>query len=256
MSTKMQELTAEIRTEIGKNKLAAVRKADFIPAILYGKGRESIPIKVKYNDLKKVLSTEAGLNVIINLKIAGAKKTEEQAAITKDIEHNVVTDQILHVDFQALELKEKIQTTVPVNLVGSALGEKSGGIIVTVLRDIKVECLPLDIPAHFVLEISGLELNKSLHVSDILVDAKKIKILSPQDEVVVSCILPKEEVEEVAPTAEVAQPEVIGKAKEEEEGAAAAAAEAPPAEAAKSKEKAEPAKPEKGAKEAPEKGKT
>lgn len=260
MVTKMQDLSAEVRAEIGTNKLPAIRKNGYIPAVFYGRGQKSLSLKVKEKDLKNVYGTEAGTHVIINLKITGAEKPLEQPAITQELTHDVLTDQIIHIDFRALELKEKLQTTVPINLVGEAAGIKSGGIIITVLREVKIECLPLEIPAYLEMDISGLELSKSFHISDLKVDQKKIKILTPLEEVAVSCILPKEEVEEVAPTVEITQPEIIGKGKKEEEVAEEGAAEAKPAEKVELVKSEKPAKTEKAAKtekpatkEAPEK---
>jgi large subunit ribosomal protein L25 len=250
MSRKMLDLEAFVRQETGKNKLPAVRNAGFVPGILYGKGRPSIPLKINLKELKKAFSTEAGLNVILNLKISGGKGTEEHPAKAQEVTHHIISDEVLHVDFHAIELKEKLQTSVPVHIVGTSPGIKDGGIVVSILREVKVECLPLDIPSHIDLDITILALNKSLHVSDIQVDAGKIKILNPAEDVVVSCMVPKEEVveETAAAVTEAAQPEVITKGKKEEEGvegAAEAGAEAKtdkPAAAASPEKKAEPKK--------------
>jgi large subunit ribosomal protein L25 len=250
MATKMQDLQAELRQEIGTRRVKVVRRGGYVPAVLYSKNRKTASLKIKYKDLEKVLSTEAGINVIINLKITGGKKTEEQPAITCDLDKDVLTDQIIHIDFHGLELKEKLQTGVPVTFVGEAPGVKLGGILVTVLRDIRVECLPLDIPSHFELDISNLSLHKSLHISDIKVEEKKIKILNSAEEVVVSCIPPKEEVEEVV-APEGVQPEVIGKEKEEGEEEVVAEGKAEPAAKEKPEKPEKPEKSEKATKETP-----
>ncbi len=236
-------LVAEKRVETNKSLIRRLRHGGAVPGVVYHKGDKSVSIQVTGKSLLQVLRTEAGRNVLIDLKIKNEKPEKPRTVVVKALQHDPVKGEILHVDFHQISLTEKIMVNVPIIEKGEAPGVKNdGGILETPLRELHIECLPTDIPEHIELDISGLKLNDSIHVRDLKLPAA-LKVLNDPEMVIVQVKLPT--VEEAAPAAaeEAKEPEVITeKKKEEDETAPAAGGEA-------KKEKAEkPEKPEAGKK--------
>jgi large subunit ribosomal protein L25 len=218
-------LEAEIREKTGKGSSGRLRRRGYIPAILYGGKEKPQPLIVNTKDLEKALSTEAGENVIISLKVGDKTRT----VIVKDMQADPVKGNLLHVDLYQISLRERLKASVPIEVRGEAPGVKEGGILQHRLREIEVECLPTEIPEFISIDVSGLLIGDSLHVRDLRVTGD-IKILADGEEAVVSIVPPT--VEEVAPpTPEevAAEPEVIGEEKE-----------VPPEEAEEAKKKPAP----------------
>src|SRR3989338_1754993 len=210
------ELEAQLRKELGK-KVNKIRKGGFIPAVVYGKKLEGLPIAILSKTFKKVISTEAGLNALITLKIAEDKKSKTFAVITHAIQRNPLTDEIIHIDFRQIIMTEEIKTKVPVELIGEPVGLKEGGVLIAGLREIEVKCLPADIPDKFEIDVSALKINESRHVSD-LAKIAKVEILTPPTEMIANVSPPtKEEVEAPPPPTpeEIAAAEAAPKVEEE-----------------------------------------
>jgi len=242
-------LEAEIREKTGTGSSGRLRRTGYIPAILYGGKEAPQSLIVNIKDLKKALSTEAGENVIISLKVGDKTRT----VIIKDLQTDPVKGDLLHVDLYQISLKEKLKASVPIEVRGEAPGVKEGGILQHRLREIEVECLPTEIPEFIPVDVSGLSIGDSLHVKDLRVTGD-LKILADGEESVISVVPPT--VEEVAPpTPEevAAEPEVIGEEKEAVPGEAEEEAKKtpapPPKEAAEAKPPAKDGKkPEKAPK--------
>ena len=203
-------LEAEIREKVGKGSSGRLRRTGYIPAVLYGEKEEPQPLIVNTKDLEKALSTEAGENVIISLKVGDRART----VIVKELQTDPVRGDLLHVDLCQISLREKLKAAVPIEVRGEAPGVKEGGILQHRLREIEVECLPTEIPESIPVDVGGLGIGDSLHIKDLKVTGD-IKILVDKEETVVSIVPPT--VEEVAPpTPEevVTEPEVIGEEKE------------------------------------------
>ncbi len=210
------ELRAEIRDEIGKEAAGRLRQQGLIPAVVYGAAAKTINIKVGTRDFEKALHTSAGENVLINLKLTGAGRKVEQTVIVKEVQYDPVKGGIYHVDFNHISLKEAIKVKVPVVTKGEPSGVKEGGSLEQILWEVEVECLPTQIPEKVEVDISNLQIGDAVHVRD-LGFPEGVEVLNPPEDVVVHIVLPKVEVEEVIPAAEeAAEPEVIGKKKEEE----------------------------------------
>lgn len=200
------ELEAKPREVIGK-KIKSLRRQGLIPAVVYGKKLKSLALAIETkNFIKQILKSSAGRNAIVTLKIVGGK-TKDIAVLTQEVQINPLTDEILHVDFRHIVMDEAIRTRVRVELTGIPLGVKeTGGVLVHGLREIEVECLPGNIPDKFLIDVSALNINDSLHVSD-LAKTAKVKILTTLTEMIANCSPPtKEEVvaAEVPTPAEVA----------------------------------------------------
>lgn len=228
-------LSAEKREQTNKSIMRGVRLAGGVPGVVYHKGDKSVSIQVNGKSLFQVLHTDAGRNVLIDLKIKNEKPEKPRTVVVKELQHDPVRGDILHVDFHQISLTERITVNVPIVEQGEAPGVKNeGGILESPLRELHIECLPTDIPEHVEVDISELKLNQSIHVRDLKLPAA-LKVLNDPDMVIVQVKLVV--VEEAAPLVEEAkEPEVITEKKKEE--GEEAAKEAKPEKA----EKAEPKK--------------
>jgi large subunit ribosomal protein L25 len=207
---------AELRDQFGKNAARRVRRSGLIPAILYGNHQEVLPVTVSPRELSTILHSGTGHNTIFTLDVQDRETTP---VMIKDWTHEPIKGSLLHVDLVRIAMDKSLQVNVPIVAVGEAMGVKvQGGIFEFVLREVEVECLPVDIPENITINIAHLEIGSNLRVSDLLVNPK-VKILSDSDLVVAHVISPKaEKVEEVAAEPAVAEPEVIKKGKVAEEG--------------------------------------
>jgi large subunit ribosomal protein L25 len=234
------DLQGELRTEAGKQVAKRLRRAQRIPAVVYG-GRQG-PVTVAVNPQELLAALETGENTLINLSLTGGAAPQTSLVILKELQRDPVKGRPLHADFQAITMEQKIRVDVPLVLQGEPVGVKDkGGILEHTLRQLSVECLPINIPEKIVVDVSGLDIGNALHVSDVQV-AEGIRILDDGARVVASVSAPAAE-EVVAPTEEApAEPEVVGKKEKEEPEAAGdakakAAAEAKPKAGAEAKPK-------------------
>ncbi len=213
-------LKAEKRTEIGKGGARSLRRSDILPAILYSKGK-STPIKVQKREVTKVMTSGGGEHSLITLEIIddkGAKK--DHWVLVKDYQADPVKKELLHVDFIEISLKKKIRTVASVIVTRDPVGVKNGGIMQQQLREVEIECLPMQIPEGIEVDAFSVDIGQTLHVSD-LVPPEGVKILTDPHEAILSVSAPKveEAVPEEAAEEEAAEPEVIKtKGKEEEAG--------------------------------------
>ncbi|MBI3998976.1 MAG: 50S ribosomal protein L25, partial [Candidatus Omnitrophica bacterium] len=207
-------LKANQRNGVGKQEVKKIRSQKRIPAVVYGHGIKPTALDVGVDDFLRAIHTKAGENVIIQLSVAGSKGFEKTVVI-KEVQHHPVTEAVVHIDFNAISLTEKIKVKVPLHVKGEAPGTKEGGILDVVHHEIEVECLPTHIPERLDADISDLKIGDSIHIRELEFPSGVTPQLS-EDEVVVAIHAPK--VEEVAqPEEALNEPEVIGK-KEKAEG--------------------------------------
>lgn len=202
------ELKANKREEKRK-KNKGIRKQGLIPAVVYGRKYKSTPVSIDMREFKKkVLLSDAGLNLIFTLKIDKDKIPVK----TQSVQKNPLTDEILHLDFVNVIMDEAIKTKVPVELIGLPIGVKEGGgVLVHGLREIEIKCLPGDIPDKFEIDVSALEIGHSFHVSDLKI-SKKVEILGSLTEMIANVSPPTKEEEVAAP---VPTPEEVAAAEAE-----------------------------------------
>jgi len=215
------DLKGEVRTAVGKAGAKRLRRARQIPGIVYGGPQGSIPVVVNPQELLSALG--AGENVLINLCLGRSDGTETHMVILKELQMDPVKGRPLHADFLEVSMERKIRVEVPLLLIGESVGVKSkGGILEQPLRQLFVECLPLNIPDRIAVDVSGLDIGDALHVRDITV-GEGVRILEDAGRVVASVVAPA--AEEVAVPAEEkpAEPELVGK-KEKAEAEAEAEA--------------------------------
>lgn len=170
---------------------------------------EAKPVIVNPQDLANKFSS----NIIFDLEIAGEDKL---TAMIKEVKKDPITGVIEHIDFLHITMDEKIVVTVPLVLVGDAPGVKAGGVLQQLLREIEVQCLPLDIPENIEVDISGLEIGSSISVSDIET-GDKLEVVTAPEEVIATVTVPADITEEETGEGEEesAEPEVIGEEAEE-----------------------------------------
>jgi large subunit ribosomal protein L25 len=204
-------------------KIDNLRKAGEIPAVFYGMGKKNTPIAISTVEFKKIWR-EAGESSAISIK------TPEGAVdvLIHEVQVDPVTDEPIHVDFLAIDMKKKIRVEVPLVFEGVSNAVKSGiGNLVKVLHEVEIEALPADLPHDLVVDISSLEgLENQVFVSDIKLPASVVLITAPT-EVVASIVAQVEEKEEVVVPVDLSAIEVEKKGKKEEEGAEPAAEAAP-----------------------------
>jgi len=218
------QLQGQVRDRRGKGPARESRRQGKVPAVIYGKGEETLPISVDLKELVTVMKGHAGSNVIIDLKVMGQEATERKALI-RALQRDPLSGQITHIDLQHISMTQLITVEVPVHVTGIAIGVKDfGGILEFVMRSVSVECLPTNIPDAITVDITRLGIHDSIHVADL--ELENAKILHEPSQVIVTVVPPTVEKAPVAAeegAAAVAEPEVIGKKKEEgEEGAAEA----------------------------------
>jgi len=216
-------VSAESRTDRGKNAARRLRVKGLIPAIVYGGKGDAMSVAVDPKVLLRVLRSETGRNTILKLDLGSEGKT---SAILKQWQLDPVKESFLHADFYRIAMDVALRVKVPVAVKGEARGVKTdGGILELIMRFIEVECLPGDIPERIEIDVTDLGINDSLRISNVPVTTQ-IKIMEDADQVVVHVIAVKEEAAPVAgaaPAAEgeapagAAEPEVLKKGKKEEE---------------------------------------
>ena len=214
------ELAAEFRDAEGKGASRRLRRANKVPAILYGGHREPRALALDHTKLMLMLENERFYSTIINLRVGDVT----QAAVLKDVQRHPAKNAVLHVDLQRVLENEKIRIAIPLHFKGEAAapGVKKGGLVSHLRNEVEVTCLPKDLPEFIDVDLSGLDMNQMLYLADLKVpEGVEIPELSHgRNSPVVSIHHARaEEVE--APTAEAAA------------GAAAPAAAAPAAAAAK-----------------------
>jgi large subunit ribosomal protein L25 len=206
--------------KFNKNAARRVRVSGQIPAVVYGAGLDPVAVAVDPRVITKILHSDSGHNTIFDLDVTGAAGTK---AMIVDWQYEPIKGKLLHIDLKRVAMDKTMRVAVPIQLVGIPTGVKNqGGILEHVMREVEVECLPGDIPGHLDVDVTGLELNGYIHVSD-LPHTGKLKFLAEDSATVAHVTLIKEQVEPEAAAAPVAEPEVAKKGKGDEAAAAPAA---------------------------------
>jgi large subunit ribosomal protein L25 len=225
-------LSAQKRDKMTKGGIRKLRLSGKVPAVLYGKKQEPVMLVVDVKDLERAVSTHAGLNALIDLKIDGG---ETATVLVRDYQAHPIDRDFTHVDFRAIDVTEKIVVEVPIELVGESIGVKEGGVLEQLLRKIEVRCLPTKIPERFTVNVENLKIGDSIHTGGLTLP-EGVEFLKVVDYTIVTIVPPtKEEVPVPAPEA------VEAAAAAAAEGAAAPAEGAAPAPEAAAGEKAKAA---------------
>lgn len=159
------ELNVVSRDIAGKGGSRALRRKGLAPAVVYGKGVEPCMVIVEPKALKQAIATEAGWNTLITLN--GEGPFSGKTVILKDMQLDALRGDIVHVDFQAVDMKKEVHTMVPVHPIGKSVGEKAGGNLQTIRHELEVICLPDHIPAAIEVDVTNLDIGDVLHIQDI-----------------------------------------------------------------------------------------
>jgi large subunit ribosomal protein L25 len=220
-------LEVKERERSGSRDSRRLRRAGMIPGVLYGQGHRPHAICVPERELRRVLTGSAGLHAILDVVLEGQKSTH--SSILKDYQVDPIRGKIDHFDLLEVRLDQPIQTSVVVELVGESVGAKAGGVLSQVVREVRVEALPLEVPERIELDVTSMEIGDSLRLSD-LPAPEGVTLLDDPEIVLATVTVPTkvEEPEEVVEEGEeVEEGEVPeGEAVPEAEGGGEAPAEA------------------------------
>ncbi len=207
-------LSLNVETRDTSVNLADLRKKGTVPAVFYGKKEKSTPIAIKLSDFLKVWK-KAGESSVVVLKQTNG---EELEALIHDVDLDPVTETPRHADFYVFEKGHKIEVDIPIEFIGVAPAIKDlGGTLVKVLRELKVEAMPKDLPREIVVDISSLATFENQIIAKDIKLPEGVNLVSGFDEVVALVAEAKEEVEEVSAPVDLSAIEVEKKGKKEEE---------------------------------------
>jgi large subunit ribosomal protein L25 len=223
------ELVTAVTREGKFNKNAArrVRVAGKIPAVIYGAKEPSIAIELDPKQILRILHSDSGHNTIFDVDVKGSARVK---AMIVDWQYEPIKGSLLHIDLKRIAMDKAMVVEVPIHLEGIPIGVKAeGGLLDQVLREVEIECLPGDIPAHIALDVTGMKLHDVVRVSD-LPHGGKFKFITDEDATVAHVTVIKEEVvaepDAVAAAVAPAEPEVVKKGKQDAEEAGGDAAKA------------------------------
>lgn len=185
------------RATTGKNESRRLRASGYIPAVVYGGGREPVSVQVDPRPVEAIIDSPTGLNSLIHLKVGG--QALKRMVMIRDVQRHPATEMIEHADFVRVDMDKTTQVSVPVELVGVASGVKDeGGLIDFINRSVVIEVLPANIPTHFAVNIEALMIGQHLEAKDIELP-EGVTLISPPTATIVNCIgkAAEEEVEVV-----------------------------------------------------------
>lgn len=216
-------LSAQLRTGSGKGAARAMRRAGFVPGIIYGHGEETRACKVDAKELERLVTSVAFESTIIDLKIDDGDIPQ---VLIREIQIHPYRSELLHVDFLAIRKGEKVKLSVPVQITGVAPGVKEGGIMEHLRHEVEIRTIPSKIPDLLELDSSEMGIGDQLTVADIVV-SDDVEILTDLSAAIAQVVPPtvhkveEEEVEEVEGEVEegAEEPELVGRGKAEEETA-------------------------------------
>lgn len=209
-------LTATPRADSGTGNARKLRQSGRIPAIIYGHSREPQSLALDTRELERLLDRVSAASTVIDLSIDG----RTARTLIREIQRHPFKKQILHVDFQELVAGEKVTVDIPIVLVGTPEGVRAGGILDQVMHQLTIRVDPSNIPNHVDVDVNGLTIGHSFHVSDLNVP-EGVEVLDDEDATVATVSAPRTEtpVAGVPVVEAAAEPELIRKPKEgEEEG--------------------------------------
>jgi large subunit ribosomal protein L25 len=199
------EIQVEPRETKSKGAAKRVRRLGKIPGIFYGPKAETVPFQINSKDFVARVAGIEGSH-LIRIK-SDTTSLADRVALVKEMQFHPVSGQILHVDFYEVDLKAKIRVKVPLHFTGKAVGVVRGGILQPIVREVEVECLPLDIPEYLDIEVSSLDIGHSLQITDLPIP-EGVTAIYEDSFPVVSVVPPtveKEAVAEAAPVVEGAE---------------------------------------------------
>lgn len=209
------ELNARAREATGKGHNRKLRSSGRVPAVLYGHGDATRSVSVDAHELERLFAQIHVENTIIDIAVDGAPVK----ALVREVQRDAVRNDVLHVDFYLIHAGERVTVEIPLRITGAAPGVRVGGLLQQSLDSLEIRCLPDRIPDTIEVDISGLEIGDSVHVADLALP-DGVEVLVDAERTVCSVVPPtvSAEAAEAAAEPSEAEPEVIGRGREEEEG--------------------------------------
>jgi large subunit ribosomal protein L25 len=210
-------LAATPRSTVGKGHARKLRQTGEVPAVIYGHSREPQSLAINTRDVEKLLAQIAGTSTVVELTIEG----KLLRTLIREIQRHPFKRQVLHVDFQELVAGEKVTLSVPIRFHGTAAGvREGGGILEEVLHQVHLRVDPMSIPDHIDVDVSPLTIGHSIHIRELTLP-EGAEVMDDEDATVCLVSAPRAVVEDAAAapdaTAAVGEPELIRKAKADEE---------------------------------------
>ena len=204
----MDTLTIEAtyRADLSKRRTKQLRRDGYATGSVFGRNAEPVSIEVNIDDLvRQIKESDAGTMSLIDMKIKGAPNKSDGIVIIKEFYKDPLTRKLLDLQFQRVNLKEKIRVAVPIEMIGDAPGTKEGGMLEQSIDELEISCLPGEIPSRIEVDVSELEIGNLIRVEDLKIEGD-IDILMDPNAVVANCRPPhvveeevvEEEVEELA----------------------------------------------------------
>lgn len=238
MAAERVKLSVQARERTGSRESRRLRREGLIPGVLYGRGKAPHVICVPERELRRALTGPAGTHAILDVTLDGQKSTH--ASILKEAQQDPVRGRLLHIDLQEVRLDETIQAQVVVELVGEPEGVTEGGVLSQVVREINVEALPLEVPDHLELDVTGMAIGDTLRLAD-LPPHEGVTYLDDAEETVLATVtMPTRFVEPEPEEVEGEEELEEGEVPEGEEEALEGAAEAEGGEEAATSDEGEP----------------
>src|SRR5215211_3655004 len=213
------KLQVRDREGLGSRESRRLRRAGFVPGVLYGAKTKAHPFCVEERELRRVLTGGGGLHVILDVVLEGQKSTHP--SVLKAYQQDPIRGRLLHIDLHEVRLDQPIQAVVTVQLIGEAAGTKEGGVLSQVSRELNVEALPLEIPEHIDADVSAMSIGDTMRLADLGAIEGVTFLDDPEDTVIATVTLPTrvEEPEEMLEEGEEGELEGVA-AEETPEGAA------------------------------------
>ncbi len=188
-------LKAAKRGGTGKGEARKLRSTGQVPAVLYGKGMDPVSLSVDAHDAMHLFQTISVENTLVDLKVEGVR--EPFVTLVREIQTHPYKPDLVHIDFLRVQEGVEVELEVPVHLIGVPAGVKQdGGVLEQVIHELAVRCIPSKIPESIDVDVTGLELDGSIHVSDIAV-GEGVEITIPPERVICLVAMPKVVIEEV-----------------------------------------------------------
>lgn len=208
-------IEAELRTDLGKGASRRLRRTDKVPGVIYGAGKDPVSLMVSHNEMFHHLENEAFYSHILTLNVG---KTKEKV-ILKDLQRHPAKPRITHFDFMRVDMNEILRVHVPLHFVNEDIskGVKAGGLVNHSMTDLHIACLPGILPEYIEVDIADLELDSSLHISDLKlpkgIEAVDLTHGEDHDNIVCAIHLPR--AEKATPEEETAAEPEAGASEEE-----------------------------------------
>jgi len=185
-----ERVKLEVKERDGRGSADArrMRNEGLVPGVLYGRGKPPHPFSVPASELRRALSGDSGTHAILDVVLDGQKTTHP--AVLKDYQQEVPSGRLAHIDLHEVRLDEAIQAQVSVELIGEPAGVKEGGVLSQVTRELNVEALPLEIPDHLELDVTGMAIGDTLRLVDLPAQEGVVYLDDPEETVLATVTTP------------------------------------------------------------------